>query len=96
MESLAQYLNCNLIPYEGNKILSVSITSLDKLSKIINYFNNFPLLGIIGKDINDLEKIYYMMKAGKHLTDSGKKKIKALQANMYRNITNEDLNLHNE
>lgn len=85
MELLAQFLESNVISYKDNTVLYVSVTSLDKLSKLITYFNNFPLLGVKGKDFNDWLKIYYMMKAGEHLTDSGKEIIKSLQANMNKN-----------
>lgn len=85
MKELSQFLNCNLLTYNDNKVLSVSLTPLEKLNNLIIYFNKFPLLGIKGKDFKDWEKIYNMMIADEHLTESGKEIIKSLQANMNKN-----------
>lgn len=53
MELIASYLNCNMLtfkyktlkPSEEREVLSLSITSLNNLKSLIEYFNNFPLLG---------------------------------------------------
>jgi hypothetical protein len=34
-------------------MLSVSVTSLDKLRPIVDYFNKYPLLGVKGLDLKD-------------------------------------------
>jgi hypothetical protein len=36
-----------------SEALSVSVSSIDKLKPLINYFNQFPLLGQKGKDFKD-------------------------------------------
>jgi hypothetical protein len=56
MESLALFLSCNLTSYINNtnsEILSVSVSSLDSISFLVNYFNKYPL---IGDKINDFKK----------------------------------------
>ena len=51
METLALYLSCNLKTYRiktkstSTEVLSVSVTSIAKIESIINYFNQYPLLG---------------------------------------------------
>lgn len=56
METLATFLSCKLGTYvikaeSGSKeVLSLSVTSLDKLEFIVNYFNKYPLLGVKGND----------------------------------------------
>jgi len=53
MERLSQFLDCNVLSFDDNKLLYVSLTSLEKLTKLIIYFNKYPLLGIKGRDFND-------------------------------------------
>lgn len=56
METLATFLSCKLSTYvikagSGSKeVLSLSVTSIDKLEFIVNYFNKYPLLGVKGND----------------------------------------------
>lgn len=77
--------DCNLLSFNDGKCLSLSITSLDKINKLIIYFNRFPLLGIKGKDFKDWEKIYYMIQEKEHLTDKGKIIINTYRSNMNSN-----------
>jgi hypothetical protein len=61
MEIISHFLMCNLKTYkqknnsgqELGEILSLSISGIDKLGSIIDYFNKYPLLGIKGKDFKD-------------------------------------------
>jgi hypothetical protein len=53
MEKLAKFLDCSLIPYKEDKVLSLSLTSLDKLTHLIKYFDKYPLIGVKGKDFKD-------------------------------------------
>ena len=49
----ASYLNCNLLTFkykalkspQQREVLSLSVTSVKNLKHIIEYFNNYPLLG---------------------------------------------------
>lgn len=82
MEKLANFLGCNILTYNDGKVLSLSLTSLEKLTNLVIYFNKYPLIGVKGEDFNDWKKIYYMIKTKEHLTEAGKEKIKLLQSNM--------------
>lgn len=84
MESLSKFLLCKLSIYKTNKgeILSLSVSAIDKIESVIEYFNKYPLLGIKGKDFKDWEIVYNMMLSKQHLTDDGRLKIKSIQSNM--------------
>jgi hypothetical protein len=61
MEKIAKFLMCNILTYtkkrnttqELAELLSVSVTRLEKLKPIVDYFNQYPLLGLKGKDFKD-------------------------------------------
>jgi hypothetical protein len=61
MEIIAKFLMCNILTYtkkgkttqELAELLSVSVTRLDKLKPIVDYFNKYPLLGLKAKDFKD-------------------------------------------
>jgi len=55
MELLAIFLNCKLSVYENNtgKILSLSVSAIDKVRFIVDYFNKYSLLGTKSKDYKD-------------------------------------------
>jgi len=74
METLALFLSCNLKTYRiktkstSTEVLSVSVTSIAKLESIINYFNEYPLLGVApqGKDFKHWETVYNMILSKEH------------------------------
>ena len=84
MEELAKFLDCKLSIYNNKtgKVLSLNVTSIEKIGFVIDYFNRYPLLGIKYKDFKDWEIIYNMMTSKEHLTDEGRLKIKLIQSNM--------------
>lgn len=84
MESLSKFLLCKLSIYKTNKgeMLSLSVSAIEKIGFIIEYFNKYPLLGIKGKDFKDWDIVYNMMLSKEHLTDEGRLKIKSIQSNM--------------
>jgi len=90
MEFIASYLNCNVLTFkykalkspEQKEVLSLSLTSINNLKPIIEYFNNYPLLGTKYLDFKDWEEIYYIISSKEHLTESGRSKIKSLVLNM--------------
>lgn len=84
MEKLANFLDCKLSIYNNKtgKVLSLNVTSLEKVGFVVNYFNQYPLLGTKCKDFKDWEIVYNMMISKKHLTDEGRLKIKLIQSNM--------------
>lgn len=61
MEFIASYLNCNMLTFkykalkssEQREVLSLSITSVNNLKPIVEYFNNYPLLGTKYLDFKD-------------------------------------------
>ena len=81
MESLAFFLFCNLTSYINNtnsEILSVSVSSLDSVKLLVNYFNKYPLIGDKLNDFKKWEIIYNMFIKKEHITDQGRLKIKSL------------------
>lgn len=72
MEKLAKALECNLLEFKYSKKnsalsldsgegLSVSVSAISKLKKLVDYFNTFPLLGVKGLDYKDWLIVYYMI-----------------------------------
>ena len=86
MEDLSKFLSCNLSNYKiknsNDEVLTISISSINKLKFIINYFSNYPLFGIKSKDFQDWFEVYTMILNKEHLTESGRSKIKLLKSNM--------------
>lgn len=81
MESLALFLSCNLTSYINNtnsEILSVSVSSLDSVKLLVNYFNKYPLIGDNLNDFKKWEIVYDMFIKKEHLTDEGRLKIRSL------------------
>lgn len=56
VESLASFLSCKLSTYllapksNQREVLSLSVTGINSLEFIVNYFNKYPLLGIKEKE----------------------------------------------
>ena len=75
MESLALFLSCNLKSYINNtnsEILCVSVSSLDSVKLMVNYFNKYPLIGDKLNDFKKWEIVYNMFIKKEHLTDEGR------------------------
>jgi hypothetical protein len=56
MNKIAEFLKVDLKKYctlDKREVLSVSVTSIDKLSIIVNYFNTYNMLGIKHSDYLD-------------------------------------------
>jgi LAGLIDADG DNA endonuclease family protein len=56
MEEISKCLLCDLSKYKtlkGDQVLSISVTSIDKLKVIIEYFDIYSLLGIKYNDFVD-------------------------------------------
>ena len=96
MESLASYLSCKLNTYSINpksnpkEILSLSVTAINNLELIVNYFNKYPLLGVKGKDFKHWEVVYHMILSKEHITDAGRLRIRAIASEIknYKNYKN--------
>jgi len=83
MENLALFLSCNLTSYINNtnsEILSVSVSSLDSVKLLVNYFNKYPLIGDKLNDFKKWEIVHNMFIKKEHLTEEGRLKIKSLIA----------------
>jgi hypothetical protein len=81
MENLALFLSCNLKSYTnntGSEILSLSISSINSVKFLINYFNSYPLLGDKINDFKKWELVYNMIISKEHITSEGRLKIKSL------------------
>jgi hypothetical protein len=87
MEILSIFLNCKLTTYETKtgKFLSLSVSAIEKIGFIIDYFNRYSLQGTKKLDFKDWEIIYNMMINKEHLTNVGREKIKLIQSNMNSN-----------
>ena len=91
MESLASFLSCKLNTYflkpksNQREVLSLSVTGINSLEFIVNYFNKYPLLGIKGKDFKYWEVVYHMILSKEHLTERGRLKIRAIASEMKKN-----------
>lgn len=90
MEQIAQFLMCNLLTFNINnpksksttEILSVSVTSLDKLRPIVDYFNKYPLLGVKGLNFKDFCIVADLIKNKAHLTEEGLEQIRQIKYGM--------------
>ena len=81
MESLSLFLSCNLKSYTSNtnsEILIVTVSSLDSVKFLVNYFNKYPLIGNKLNDFKKWEIVYNMFIKKEHLTDEGRLKIRSL------------------
>ena len=81
MESLALFLSCNLKSYINNtnsEILCVSVSSLDSVKLLVNYFNKYPLIGDKLNYFKKWEIVYNMFIKKEHLTDEGRLNIRSL------------------
>ena len=81
IENLALFLSYNLKNYTnntGSKVLSLSLSSINSIKFLINYFNKYPLLGNKINDFNKWVQVYTMIISKEHLTYEGRLKIKSL------------------
>ena len=82
MENLALFLRCSVKSYNSNKshseVLSLSVSSIDSISLLINYFSKYPLLGEKWDNYSKWSTVYYMIVAKEHLTEEGRLEIRSL------------------
>ena len=85
MEEIAKSLSSNLNIYKTNKgdeTLSITVTSIDKLKTVIDYFYKYPLLGTKCLDFIDWKKAYFLIISKDHLTEAGRLRIKLIKSKM--------------
>ena len=82
MENLASFLRCTVKSYNSNKshseVLSLSVTSIDNIELLVNYFSKYPLLGEKWANYNKWSTVYYMIRSKEHLTEKGRLDIRSL------------------
>ena len=72
--------------HNGNKTYwIIEVTSLNKLSHLIQYLNKYPLLTAKRNDFEDWYKVYQLIVNKKHLNEDGKLLIKNIKFNMNKN-----------
>ena len=62
--------------------MSISVTGINNLEFIVNYFNKYPLIGVKRKDFKHWEVVYHMIVSKEHLTEAGRLKIRAIANEM--------------
>ena len=84
MEKLGLFLDCSVKTYSSNKtnteVLSLTVSAIDKLKPIVNYFDKYPLIGNKFDDYKKWKAAYNMIVSKEHLTSAGRLKIKSLMA----------------
>nr|YP_007507087.1 LAGLIDADG endonuclease [Ceratocystis cacaofunesta]YP_009704226.1 LAGLIDADG endonuclease [Ceratocystis fimbriata]YP_009710378.1 LAGLIDADG endonuclease [Ceratocystis albifundus]AFO38133.1 LAGLIDADG endonuclease [Ceratocystis cacaofunesta]QEN73789.1 LAGLIDADG endonuclease [Ceratocystis fimbriata]QFX74880.1 LAGLIDADG endonuclease [Ceratocystis albifundus] len=81
MDTLALFLSCDIKTYKNNtnsEVLSLTVSAINDIKPIIDYFNKYPLLGNKLEDFKKWEIVFNMILVKEHLTEEGKLKIKSL------------------
>jgi|SRR5271169_2206927 len=85
MEMIAKYFNVSLLTsirntkyIVSNSTNYLSVESTDKLSKVIKYFDKYPLMGVKSLYYKDFNSVNLRSLDEDHLTDLGRDKIKNL------------------
>jgi hypothetical protein len=91
MENIANYFSVSLFTSTRTKFrlptstYYFSVEAMDKLDKVIYYFDKYPLMGVKSLDYQDFKTIYLMILNKDHLTDLGRDYIKAIVLNINSN-----------
>lgn len=75
------FLSCNLKSYTTAKNsvgLSLSVSSVNNIKSLVDYFNKYPLIGNKLNDFKKWEIVYNMIILKEHLSVEGRLKIKTL------------------
>lgn len=81
MSELASFLSCNLNSYttaKNSETLSLSVSSINNIKFLVDYFNKYPLIGTKLNDFKKWEMVYNMIILKEHLSVEGRLKIKTL------------------
>jgi len=86
MKSLVDYLNCGrYVEYSGENVGGLIVTKFSDIeSKIIPFFNKYPLKGVKALDFADFIKVVELMKTRAHLTEQGLLEIRKIKSGMNR------------
>ena len=94
MQQIAKTLSSNLLIYINNsntQILSVSVTVIDNVKPIIDYYGKYPLIGTKAKDFDMWLQVYHIIVNKQQFTEMGKSKIKLIKSNMNSKRIHEQL-----
>jgi hypothetical protein len=86
LQNIVNFLDCGYYrEVTKNCAGNFSVESLtDIITKIISFFNKYPLVGVKAKNYLDFKEIAELMKEGAHLTPLGFEKIKQIKLRMNR------------
>lgn len=82
MENIASYFSVSLLTSTRIKLTLptstyyFSVEAMDKLNKVIDYFDKYSLMGVKSLDYQDFKTIYLMILNKDHLTELGRDHIK--------------------
>jgi hypothetical protein len=84
MEYLEQYLNCGTY-YPSDNIGEFVVSNfLEIKTKLLPFFDNYPILGVKYLDYLDFKQAALMVDKKEHLTEKGYETILALKSGMNR------------
>jgi len=78
MDDLASFLSCNVNIYttaQNKEVLSLYVSAIDNLKLIVDYFNQYPLMGNKLNDFKKWETVYNIIKSREHLSVEGRLKV---------------------
>lgn len=88
MKMIANFFNVTLLENTRttfnipNSTYYIHVESREKLSKVIAYFDKYPLMGEKGLDYQDFKTVYSLILTNNHLTDLGREEIKRIVTNI--------------
>jgi len=80
---IKDYLDCGRVEKRAGFAADFTVTSRACLeSKILTFFDKYPLLGSKLLNLNDFNEAFKIIEAKDHLTDEGLNKIRVIKAGM--------------
>lgn len=83
LELIKNFFGCGRIEKRAGFAADFTVTSRSSLeSKILTFFNKYPLLGSKLLNLKDFNEAFKIMEAKGHLTEEGLNKIRVIKAGM--------------
>jgi hypothetical protein len=83
LELIKNFLDCGRIEKRAGFAADFTVTSIKDIdSKILTFFNKYPLQGSKLLNLNDFKEAFIIMESKGHLTEEGLNKIRAIKAGM--------------
>lgn len=84
MQSLTEYLNCGIIEvYPKSNAVNFSVFKFDDITtKIIPFFNKYPIIGIKASGFEKFCKAADLISSGQHLSSEGLEKIRQIKSEL--------------